>query len=117
MSNHMYSCPFWPDGSKGPHCSCNCEQDEPCSQEHLTDVTVALEPTIENPFAVRNAQGRLLGSAVVTLAQGMFNIRFILDAQNPEAFDLANEVKRCRVDMQATLTEGTLKGGIILTSK
>ena len=84
----------------------------------LADVTVDLVPTIENPFPVHDDRGKLLGSAVVTLAAGRFQVRFILDPHNPEVFDLTNEPDRCRVGVRATLSgDGVLTGVVYLTSK
>lgn len=83
----------------------------------LADVTVDLAPIIENPFLVRDSSGRLLGAAVVTLANGRFQVRFILDPHHAEAFDLTNEPDRCRVDLNATLVGGLLSGTVTLTSK
>jgi hypothetical protein len=83
----------------------------------LADVTVDLVPTIENPFPVHDDHGKLLGSAVVTLAAGRFQVRFILDPHHPEVFDLTNEPERCRVGISATLAGGVLSGTVTLTSK
>lgn len=83
----------------------------------LADVTVGLTPIIENPFRVLSADGRLLGSAVLTMGKDRFYLRFILDPHNPESFDLTQEPDRCRVDLQATLKDGVLNGVVRLTSK
>lgn len=123
MSNHTYSCPFWPDGPHGGGCVCDFLEQEKCPEQdirkddHLADVTTSLVPVIENPFPVYSATGKLLGSAVVTLAAGTFHVRFILDPQNPESFDLTNEPTRCRVDLDAIIAGGVFKGHITLTSK
>lgn len=85
----------------------------------LTDVEVGMPLTIEpNPVFVYGHNGKVIGSAVLSFVSGGMQARLILDAHNPEAFDLANEPSRCAFSLHARIVNGVMdKASLWLESK
>lgn len=85
----------------------------------FTDVVIGMPINIEpNPVFVYGSGGKVIGSAVLEFVKGGMQARLILDAHNPEAFDLANEPGRCTFKLMARILNGEMdKASLWLESK
>lgn len=82
----------------------------------LVEVGMIVPLSVHNPFPIYTHDHRLVGAAVVSVEWGGLGVRCMVDAHTPEAFDLANEISRCRIVFDGQLVGDALSGRIVLMS-
>lgn len=63
----------------------------------LLQRTALLQFPIQNPFKVMNVEGKVIGSATVSLTEGGLKVELFLDQHTPEAFDIEVDPSRVKV--------------------
>lgn len=77
------------------------------NDKEVYERTFLFVPSI--PLAkVFTADGRVIGTAAVELAEGGVKAKLFLDKHTPEAFELETEPSRVRVNVSGTLFDGKL---------
>jgi hypothetical protein len=82
--------------------------------EHLFEKNVIVRMPMAGPWPVFTADGKRIGAAVADLVEGGIKLRFILDKNTPEAFDLEVNPTAVKVRVNLLTVEGVVEGSVTI---